>query len=437
MLRSLFLSTAALTIFSAVLTPAHSAQDTEGPAINDGTSVYPRSYFDKYNPQTAGDMIARLPGFTLDEGSSLRGFGGNAGNVLIDGARPSSKTGGVEDLLKRIPANSIDRIEVLRGAAGASEAAGQAMVANIIQTKGIRSGSWEAQIGRAADGRMNFNGQMTYAQNLGAWEASAKLSGARRRSPLAGTRISRDAADALTFFELEESPFQSSETAFSTEWKRPLAGGVITLNGRVSWSPYESATERLGFVAQLPGGSLGASPDERLTIHFNRETIDGELGADWARPLGNDWSLKILSLASFRDRDQVQIVNAEAPFGAPVSNSNFARQQETIETILRATAGRGGKRKFRPEFGGEIAYNSLDSNLSLRFEDATGVTNIDLPAANVLVEELRGEAFANVIWDAAPKLTVEVGIAAELSEITVSGDAASTQSFSLQNRLQP
>jgi len=44
-------------------------------------------------------MVRRTPGFVIDEGDeAVRGFGGSSGNVLIDGARPSSKAGMLDAL---------------------------------------------------------------------------------------------------------------------------------------------------------------------------------------------------------------------------------------------------------------------------------------------------------------------------------------------------
>src|SRR5258705_12742173 len=48
-------------------------------------------FFARYNPVTALDMVRQLPGFAIDNGDNLRGFGATAGNVLIDGQRPSTK----------------------------------------------------------------------------------------------------------------------------------------------------------------------------------------------------------------------------------------------------------------------------------------------------------------------------------------------------------
>ena len=128
------------------------------------SQTYQRNYFNQYNPQTAWDIIDRLPGFTLDSGEDLRGFGATAGNVLIDGERPSSKTGGIVDALNRMPANLIERVEVIRGVAGNSEAAGQAVVANLIQIADATLAGWESKIEQADDSTIYGSSELTWAQ---------------------------------------------------------------------------------------------------------------------------------------------------------------------------------------------------------------------------------------------------------------------------------
>ena len=84
-------------------TPAESV--IEG---NSGTApqVYTPDYFEKFNPNTARDMVARLPGFTLQGGEgSERGFGQASLNILINGRRPSSKSSdepGLDSSMSRI-----------------------------------------------------------------------------------------------------------------------------------------------------------------------------------------------------------------------------------------------------------------------------------------------------------------------------------------------
>lgn len=407
---------------AAVPDPASSIEKDGDEAVQS----YPRNFFDRFNPQTALDMIERLPGFTLAAGDDgLRGFGGAAGNVLINGARPSSKGGGVEDALRRIPATQVDRVDVIRGSAGLSEAAGQSVVANVIRKRGGTAGSWEVELERAAGGIIYPSGEVTVARQFGKWETSTKVNAFWERFPLVGPRIQTGPDGALLSSQLEDRPSVLTQAYISSEAERPLAGGTLTLTGRFGRSAFLPNTERSGFDGRLPDDN----PDERFFIDFDSIIIEGEAGVDWTRPLGSDWSIKLLSLSSFEDRDDEQIVSSQRPVGDIVSGSTFIFLEDTFETVFRSTLSKGGEGRLKPEFGGEIAYNRLDSQLSLETRDGDDVSIIDLPAANVLVEELRGEAFANLIWRAAKKLSVESGVAIEVSEISVSGDASNSQSF--------
>src|SRR5947209_14550435 len=100
-----------------------------------GVISYPADYFAPLRPDTAYDMVVRLPGFTLDDGSAVRGFGGAAGNVLIDGQRPTSKTDDLVSILKRLQAAQVARIDLIRGATPGIDMQGKTLVANVVLRK--------------------------------------------------------------------------------------------------------------------------------------------------------------------------------------------------------------------------------------------------------------------------------------------------------------
>jgi hypothetical protein len=90
--RALAFATAPLVLLDAIcLTPALAqAAEIVDPAIipsnalpdlADGKRTFQPAYFNDIAPQTAADMVARIPGFNIDDGESVRGFGGAAGNV--------------------------------------------------------------------------------------------------------------------------------------------------------------------------------------------------------------------------------------------------------------------------------------------------------------------------------------------------------------------
>ena len=60
-------------------------------------------------------MVDQVPGFQLDDGTDQRGFGAAIGNVLINDRYPSAKQDTPTQILQRIPASQVQRIELIRG----------------------------------------------------------------------------------------------------------------------------------------------------------------------------------------------------------------------------------------------------------------------------------------------------------------------------------
>lgn len=126
---------AGLAVPSAVRAQATTAGDQPAPAPAQGTrtTAYDAGFFAQYAPSTALDIARRVPGFTLELGDTdRRGFAGSAGNVVINGARPSSKAETLETTLARVPARSVVRVEVGPGDLYGSEYSGKSQVLNVI-----------------------------------------------------------------------------------------------------------------------------------------------------------------------------------------------------------------------------------------------------------------------------------------------------------------
>ena len=114
--------------------------------------TYPAVFFQRYQPNTALDMVKQVPGFQLDDGGRLRGFGGAAGNILINDRRPSAKQDLLSAILARIPASYVERINLIRGQVQGVDLQGQTVVANIVLYNNVPAAiRWEALV------RKNFH----------------------------------------------------------------------------------------------------------------------------------------------------------------------------------------------------------------------------------------------------------------------------------------
>jgi len=384
--------------------------------------VYAVEFFDQYTPQNAFEMIRRLPGFSFDRGSNVRGFGGAAGNVLIDGSRPTSKAGGLESALKRIPAAQVERIEILRGGISAGEAAGQSVVANVIRKQDGSSGTWAVKFRRAQDGRILPNIEFGIASKLGAWDTSFDIdigAAGGNRSALV-----RDLdADGLLLSSSRERRNTGNKWLFvSGEGSRPLAGGKLTLNGRIGGNNWHGDTTRDGYIGHLPN----ESPRDNFWILGQKERFrEAELGIDWAKTYANQWKWRLITLATGNNDKFSSDFAFEDLLTDDTSQSYFLQDATKTEFIARTTYGKSGTSKFKPEFGVELANNKLDTELEF-FENGV---EVQLDSASVVVDEIRGEAFATFVYQIAKKLSLDGGITAEASQIKVSGDATQKQTF--------
>src|SRR5204863_8756757 len=121
--RTLLLATAgmaALTSMSGAAAQTTAQPTSSASAGASRTTVYQAAFFTQYAPRTALDIVQRVPGFSLDLGATqtqqgnvdVRGFAGTAGNVVINGARPSTKAETLDVTLSRIPAQQVIRVEL-------------------------------------------------------------------------------------------------------------------------------------------------------------------------------------------------------------------------------------------------------------------------------------------------------------------------------------
>ena len=393
---------------------------TEAAAPSD-TDVYPAVFFDQYTPQNALEMINRLPGFSFDRGSNVRGFGGAAGNVLIDGSRPTSKAGGLSSSLERIPAAQVERIEILRGGVSGGEAAGQSTVANVIRKQTGTSGTWAFKMRRAPDGRLRPNVEFSLTSKLGGWDTSFDIDIGAEGYNRSATIDDFDADGSLTATTLGLRPTGAKWLFVSGEGSRPLGGGKLTLNGRFGGRNWNGELLRSAFEGRLPDGGTS---DNVLFLDEGRVFREAELGIDWVKTYSNEWKWRLIGLASGNTNEFSSDSLSEDFIADSSSDSHFLQDANKSEFILRSTYGLTAG-KFKPEFGVEVAKNKRTSELEF-FEDGVEVI---LDSANVTVEEYRGEAFATFVYQMSDKLTLDGGLTFEASQIKVSGDASQKQSL--------
>lgn len=391
-------------LFIHMLAQAAAAATPEAAAAQ-GVISYPASFFAAQQPANAAEMVERVPGFSMDTGSGARGFEGAAGNVLIDGKRPASKTDDVESILRRIPASRIERIDLIRGGAPGIDMQGKTVVANIIRKEGggftgliavANNHTWDDRNGSAA--RIEGQGEIGPRKwELGLYAGKFIDDGAGDGSAV---RLFPGAAPDVTAFNETEGDGLNGQVTGTFE--TPLAGGSARFNGRLFREKFKYEDDLL---LRTPTPGLETYDEASRTKQF-------ELGVNYSRPLTDKASMEMVGLRQQRDRTRAS-VSAEGP-----SSSAFSLDRETTETIGRAVLKYRFDDKLSFEGGGEFAVNELDSVTVLTANGAP----VALPAGNVEVAEERGEVFAKATWRPIAAWTIDSSLRWETSTISSDGD---------------
>lgn len=386
------------------------------PDAASGVSVYPAAFFSSANPSNALDMLQRLPGFTFQGGDAVRGFAGSAGNVLIDGQRPTSKSVSLDEALRRIPAESVARIELIRGGAEGVDMQGQPVVANVIRSTAAVTDGAVAMLGRVDnEGRIGPRAELVLSQRRGGLSMGFGLSAYDDVDIPTfgdGTQVRRNPAGGI----FESGPLTINARVKGVqatgEASLALSADTIRLTGAVGRQTYDYF-ERID-VLNGPGTPIfeDSSLSEQLTDRL-------ELGGDYERVLGRGLKGRVLALQTLTHERRDGDVRLRA-LPSTVGESNWQG-----ESIARATLTQERGRGLTLEGGGEVAFNFLDAE-STR---TAGGLPVILPNANVRVEERRAEGFAKASWRPSAKVSIEFETRTELSRIGQTGDTNASRTF--------
>jgi hypothetical protein len=399
----------------------------QAPDASDERVVYHAAFYAPFAPRTALDMVKQTPGFVLAADQELRrGFSGAVGNVLIDGERLTAKSQTLSDVLQRVPAGEVLRIELLRGGAVAGDASGGSVLANVVRTPSTGGGAWG--LGFEAAGREPApNGFFAWGGRRGVTEYSLGGNSYALQRELPGERSVYDPAGTLTARRRDESPREFAEYALNGQAARPLGVGRLSLTGQVSYSRYADESTLL---TTTPSGIQ--LEDEAFPFSESRRI--GEAGVSYQRTLGG-WDLDVNALLTrTRYLNHVSATHFDAQ---DVQDALIVRdlEQDSGESILRATLARDTGRG-RLEAGAELAVNTLEGVSRLIGDFGGGPFEISVPNDNLTVKENRAEAFVSqgIRLD---RWSVELRLAAEVSELRFSGDTEQSVSLSyLKPRVQ-
>lgn len=404
------------------------------------TVIYEADFFAQFNPITANDMLARIPGVNIEGGgwsggNEGRGLG-TGGNLLINGQRIAGKDNSAADQLERITAAEVLRIEIIRDTSGALNVRGSGEVINIILAEVPSRSSTQVQLVQrlSHDDTYEVGGNIGWSAQLGNFQTLINI----EHRPQYVNRDDREVRISPTGEVLgtlfEEDIRDQDEQRVSANMSYDSGPHRVQLNGQFSTSSFPRNVDR-DFIDFFDGVALDSIETEQIA----NEESSWELGGDYEYSFANGSRLAFLFVANNAVRDFVRERFVAEPSAAPLSKNLFIdSQSERQEVILQTNYNFSLSQDQSLRVGFERALTQSDSALFIANRSGTGPASeqfgglaLNESSSNLgtLVEELRYEGFAFHNWTLNSKSSLESSVVFETSEITQSGADSKTRDF--------
>ncbi len=414
------------------------AQAQAAPSAPSQNTTYGPDFFAGYAVNNAEDMLRVIPGVQaiLNEqngndqpGQQQRGFGSGGTRVLLNGRRFPGKSNEIGGNLRRISAETVERVELISGQTEGITVNSQGILVNIVLREGASlagAGNYEitAKL-QSEDARSDVDGLISYKGARGALSYSLGVEFNSWPPANLVTFQWGDKSRDETFFYADgtvmESRFQD-HTRFQGKWiynagvTYDFSGGSrLELNGyrEVRGSKQLNNTD---FTRYSPAGAVTLAGLDFSESRVSDPTKVYELGGEYAGDLAGG-SLQILAIARGEHRVSKDFRQLVTP-GRIQELNRTVNDQNNTEEIGRAVYNFGLRPGQSMEVGAEVARNGLDADL-LAFFDVNGDGVLD-PTPNQLgkVQEKRAEIFATHRWTMSPALSLESTLNWEFSAIT-------------------
>ena len=374
--------------------------------LQKGTLAYRPDFFVAIRPASALDMVNWLPGFMFEDTRDMRGLEGSTGNVLIDGKPPTSKTDTLTSVLRRLPADQVERVDLIVGGAPGVDMHGRNVIANVVlkpRDKPLRVATVATYVdthGRAApdlqlsdtekrNGR-TFEGSLRFVRNIAIFPTYGY-----------GPWVRRDGTGAAEFAADERFEYDGPYMEGSASYEFPLAGGRLRLNGLTRLT-HEQQDEQDRLTVGGPG---------RYSFRHKDDYGQGELGLRYERPFGKT-TLEAQALGRYQQQGTVDALDRP-----PVPSGDTIKSHE-LETVQRLVLRYKPQTTLTIEGSVEHAFNDGFSHT-----DATqNGQPIVVPVATTDVTEDRWETGGLITWKPNDKFSLDAALRAETSRLAATGD---------------
>ena len=395
---------------------------------------YDLEYFQRFEPLSVGEMLKRVPGvtFTSDvleyDQAQFRGLPGGYTQVLINGRRAPGGEADRSFFVDRVPAELVERIEIVRAPRADQPSEGIAGTLNIVTKESVafEGGFAKAGVLINEDGGVRPSGAIAYAGRIGeATSFWAALNYQERRNPK--KKVSLRFSDEPSGDGDESDPeFDNTELQDDTRDGSDLSG-----NAEITTRFGEGGSFRIGgfFIDTDRNEDETSTTFEGEELEFDDIEIQHEeinqqtyaITADSVIPLGSlrlglagGWSgFREDTLIETREGDNED--DLEDVELTELENLNIKDDEYTGTASLTF----GHDTPFQVKAGVDLLHKKrTGSNAVTDVEDEETEEN---PAATFRIRERRYDPYARLTLEPSPGVTIDAGLRYEITRRRVTG----------------
>lgn len=386
--------------------------------------TYGREFFERFEPLTVGDMMKRVPSVTFlsdvleFDAIRLRGLEPGYSQVLVNGRKTPGSEADRSFFVDRIPAELIDRIEIVRSASADRSGEGIGGSLNI-----VLKGHQDLEGGYLRAGGLYFDDDEfksliggVYGGEVGDWRYTLGGDAQGRYNPK--SKITNFYDSDRVFAEereLESDTRDGTDYSFSATASGPVAAANVFLSAFYTQTDRDERED----VTVLEGNPLEPDALEAQDEDIQQDNLS--LEASLTLPWSAGESEFRVTYATFTD--DIVSTEFEADPGDALEpterEANDSTDDELGLTLSHAMPLASGKLKV----GLDYLDKQRDTEIRVFEFDDSGLEEDTPPNGIYTIDETRLDPFAKFELPLGGQTTLEAGLRYETTSVDVDGDA--------------
>jgi len=426
---------------------------------------YDRSYFERFEPSSAGDALKRVPSVTFlsdvteSDGARLRGLNPGYTQILINGEAVPGIGSDRSFLLDRIPAELIDRVEVIRSNSASRSGDGLAGAINIVLRDSFSLDGAYVKLGGALydDNEVKESLAAIWGGNIAGGRAVIGANRQGRLNPKVKKSLRYDdspennpnfASQEFANREDQTDVRDSTDTSVNLDYKRLFGnGGELSFDSVVVDTQreenersfeYDDLTAKTGPINE--GGNLETDNQQQKVI----EQLNYSMNLGYSLPLHTgklDFKLGYAKFDSENDDRESELDVTESIY--VIEDERELTNIDDSEISLDVSYSQAFLTEQEIEFGVSLKDKDRDTSIlagdnerdlapgttwdqfsgTRPLDIATNITNIEAIEGGLnTIEEARSDAYA-LIKGKNTRLDWEAGLRYEHTDFTISDES--------------